>query len=148
MSAAEREPEREELLAMAYADGELRGREREEFEALLATRADLRLEVARTQRLAVLARRAAGPEPMDLEWRALAREPLQRAALGAGRVAFAGGSLLVALGAAWALLASGAPAWLRIGATAAACGLAILLGAAVRARLRTRGLDPYRDVVR
>jgi membrane protein implicated in regulation of membrane protease activity len=59
-----------------------------------------------------------------------------------------GGAGAVAVGAAWALWTSDAPPWLRIGATAAASGLAILLGAAVRARLRTRGLDPYRDVVR
>src|SRR5688572_5345156 len=148
MSAVEREPAREDLLAMAYADGELRGKELEEFEALLATRADLRLEVVRARRLAVLAQRSAGPEPMEHEWRALGRDPVQRAALGLGRIALAGGSLLVAAGAAWALWNSGAPAWLRIGAAAVAAGLAILLGAAVRARLRTRGLDPYRDVVR
>jgi hypothetical protein len=148
MSTVEREPRREELLAMAYADGELRGAEREEFEGLLATREDLRLEVVRMQRLGVLARQAAGPEPMDHEWRDLARDPVQRAAAGLGRVALIGGSCLVAIGAAWALWTSDAPAWLQLGASAAAVGLAILLGAAVRARLRTRAFDPYRDIVR
>ena len=148
MSTVEREPRREELLAMAYADGELRGAEREEFEGLLATREDLRLEVVRMQRLAVLARQSAGPEPMDHEWRELARDPAQRAATGLGRIALIGGLFVVAIGAAWSLWTSDAPAWIQLGASVAAVGLAILLGAALRARMRTRAFDPYRDIVR
>ena len=41
MAQAAREPSREELLAMAYADGELSGAERVEFERLLHVYAPL-----------------------------------------------------------------------------------------------------------
>lgn len=148
MGANEPEPTRDELFAMAYADGELQGAEREAFERRLAERADLRLAVAHQRRLAVLARNAAGPEPMDHEWRALARDPLQRAGLGLGWALLLGG---LALGLGWGLYAVWtselAPA-LRLGLCAAALGFALLLGGALRARLRTRANDPYTELQR
>ena len=148
MTTAEREPTKDELLAMAYADGELAGAELVEFERALAHRDDLRREVARLQRLHVLARHCAGPEPMDHEWSALRRDPLHRAGMGLGLTLFAlGGSALI-LFALWALWAGDAPTVLKAAITAVLAGAALLLATFVRARVRTRVYDPYREIQR
>jgi anti-sigma factor RsiW len=142
------QPTREQLLAMAYADGELHGEARAEFEALMARRPDLAREAALAQRLLVLSRAAAGPEPMDHEWRRLAADPLQRAGVW-------GGFALLALGAAaflawigWSV-AGTAPAWpLELALGSAALGALLLFLGALHARLRTLPYDPYRDIER
>jgi anti-sigma factor RsiW len=142
------QPTREELLAMAYADGELHGEARAEFEALMARRPELAREAAAAQRLLVLSRAAAGPEPMDHEWRRLDADPLQRASLW-------GGFALLALSAAafvgwigWSL-AGAQPAWpLQLALGSAALGALLLFLGALRARLRTLPYDPYRDIER
>jgi len=148
MSAGEREPTREEILAMAYADGELAEGERREFEALLATRGDLALEVVRFRRLEVLARRAAGPEPMDLEWSRLEAEPLHRAGRRVGWFLL-GGGLAVLLGwCIWTLIAGDIGLVPKLGLAALLAGAALLLALAVRARLCTRAYDPYAEIRR
>ena len=149
MSAGEREPGREELLAMAYADGELRGAEREAFEALLAARPDLRREVAQQRRLHLLAREQAPPEPMDFEWAALAREPLHRAGLSLGF----GLLLAAALGllglAFWGIAsADDMPLGVRLVLGALLGGGVLLFVVFLRARLRTLPYDPYTEVQR
>lgn len=148
MAAEEREPTREELLAMAYADGELSGPERAAFEAEMAQKSELRLLVTRERRLDALARGAAGPEPMDHEWRALAQDPLQRASLGLGWSLLLGG---LALG----LVATFVTLWLsdvnllgKIALSAVALGFTLLVAGAIRARLRTQPYDPYTEVQR
>ena len=73
------EPTRDELLAMAFFDGELAPEARAEFEARLADDADLRRQVAELKELDVLARNAAPREPMDHEWAALERDVLGHA---------------------------------------------------------------------
>ena len=74
----EREPTQDELDAMAYVDLELAPLARRAFEERLARELGLAREVAVLRRLNVLARHAAGTEPMDTEW---ARQgfPAQRA---------------------------------------------------------------------
>jgi anti-sigma factor RsiW len=148
MKPSEREPSRDELLAMAYADGELAGEERAAFERRLAEDVQLAREVARYQSLQVLARQAAPPEPMDFEWRRLARDPLQRA------LAF-GGWLLAALGAlglvAWGeyvVAVSDMPLLPKLALGGLVLGIALLFAAAIRARLRTHAYDPYTEVQR
>lgn len=148
MAREAREPTREELSAMAYADGELSGTEREEFERLLGERADLRERVARARRLDVLARASAGPEPMDLEWRALDAEPLHRASLGLGLTLVLAGLALGAFGLLYFLWTSPLPKAVPLGAAAVLAGMAVLGFRAVRARLRTRALDPYSEIRR
>lgn len=143
-----REPNADDLRVMAYVDGELATIERRNFEEELSTRADLRRDVARLQRLNVLARHAAGPEPLDHEWRALELDPLQRAGFGFGFVlvcagALAFGGVLVS----W-LWTSSAQVALKFALSAVALGLAALFLATLRARLRTRHLDPYTDIER
>ncbi len=142
------EPDRHDLLAMAYADGELPPDERLAFEALLVERPELALEVAEFERLAVMARQCVPPEPMDLEWRSLSRDATQRALERGGR-------LLCGLGAAgllaWLGLELAASSIAIVGKLALfSCALGALFSwvALARARARTRRLDPYTDVVR
>lgn len=148
MAAEEREPTREELLAMAYADGELSGPEREAFEAEMAQKSELRLLVTRERRLDALARGAAGPEPMDHEWRALANDPVQRLGLGLGWFLFLGGFGLALAAAFVALWLSDVDLLGKLALSAFTLGLALFLTLAVRARLRTRAYDPYTEVQR
>lgn len=148
MNANEPEPTREELLAMAYADGELPPEEAREFERLLETRGDLRTDVARARRLAVLARQAAGPEPMDAEWARLARDPLQRAGLGLGWTLLASAAAFTFGWGAFAVWNSSLALFAKLALSAAVLGLALLFAAAVRARLRTRAFDPYTEIRR
>jgi anti-sigma factor RsiW len=148
VSASEREPTPEELRAMAYVDGELSADERREFEELLARRADLQREVARLQRLNILARSAAGPEPLDHEWRKLEREPVGRASWSLGLSLLAGGVNLFVAVALYLLWTSDAHIALQLAATFIVSGGAMLLGWTLYARLRTRHLDPYTDIER
>ena len=148
MSSEEREPTREELLAMAYADGELPPAERAQFEGLLTERGDLRAEVARLQRLNVLARDAAGPEPIDLEWAALRRDPAYRASLGLGLALFVGGLGLLVAGGLWMLWTGTLALAVKLAVSALVAGFVLLLAAYLRARLRTRAYDPYTEIER
>ncbi|MCC7015194.1 MAG: hypothetical protein IT454_21730 [Planctomycetes bacterium] len=148
MTPSHREPTHEELLAMAYADGELAPAERREFERLLESRADLRQEVVRLQRLALLARQAAGPEPIDLEWRRLALDPVQRAGLGLGWSLLLCGALAGLGSAGYVLWTSDAPLLLKLSASSVVGGFALLLALALRARARTRTFDPYTEIQR
>lgn len=145
---SEREPSRDELLVMAYVDGELDERGRAELEQRLAASPELRREVSALRELGLLARAAAPREPMDHEWRALARDPLQRGTLGLGWALFALGGLGVLGYGLWQLLRSDVPPLLRLCLVAVALGCALLFAAVLRGRLRTRHLDPYRKVER
>jgi anti-sigma factor RsiW len=148
MTHSDRPPTRDELLAMAYADGELSDAGRAEFEARLAHEPLLRREVAELQRLALIARRCAPPEPKDHEWRRLEGEALygggRRLALGL----LAGGALTGVAGGGWALFSAGLPAWVEVGAALLLAGFVVLLLVAVRGRLRTLPYDPYTEVER
>lgn len=148
MNASQREPSREELEAMAYADGELAGEARAAFEALLSRRPDLVREVARHQRLSVLARHAAPPEPMDHEWRRLARDPFQRALLVLGWVLGLGGALLLAGWSLHGLFTSDLALLPKLALAALGLGFLALVLAVVRGRLLTRPYDPYTEIQR
>jgi anti-sigma factor RsiW len=143
-----REPTRDELLAMAYVDGELSSAGRAELERRMAASAELRREVSALKELELLARAAAPREPIEHEWAALAREPLQRGTLGLGWILLVIGFLGLALLGLWKLCASAAPLALKLLVAATILGGALLLGATLRARLRTLPLDPYRKVQR
>ena len=148
MSRIEREPSRDELLAMAYVDGELSGAERAAFEARLADERPLLGEVAKLKKLAVLARQSAPPEPMDHEWKRLEAEALH-----------AGGSLLAFVLATvgglgllgwlfFELLRSDLELLPKTCLTALLVGLGTLFLITLRARLRTRPYDPYTEIER
>jgi len=145
---SEREPTQDELLAMAYADGELAPDERARFEERLRSEPALAREVAELRRLELLARHAAPAEPMDHEWERLARSTGQRGLWRAGWLSFGAG--LLGLGA-WGLtcLESSQASWVpKLLVPLAILGALLLVGAAVRARARTLRYDPYRDVKR
>ena len=148
MSRIEREPTGDELLAMAYADGELAADARRDFEARLAREPGLRREVAELRALEVLARQLAPPEPGELEWAQLESAWTQRAGSRLGLGLAAAGALMLAGGAAAWALSYPLPLLLRAGAVALLLGLGLLLALAVRARRRLLPLDPYTKVKR
>lgn len=146
--SAERPPTADELAAMAYADGELAPAARAAFERRLASDPTLAREVASQRRIAVLARSFAPPEPMDAEWARLARSPSQRTMRGTGFTLLASGAFVLLVYGEWELFMSSAPLAVKLGATAIVVGLTLLGVSAVRARAKTRALDPYEDVQR
>jgi anti-sigma factor RsiW len=143
-----REPTRDELLAMAYVDGELAAEASAEFERRLALEPELRREVSALRKLEVLARSAAPREPQDHEWEALARDPVQRGTLVAGWLLLGIGSLGLGGYLLYLLFASGLPLVAKVFLGALLLGVAALLMAAIRARLRTLPHDPYTGVQR
>ena len=143
-----REPTRDELLAMAYVDGELREDARPEFERRLASESALRREVVELQQLELIARAAAPREPLDHEWAALAREPLQRGTLILGWILLAAGALGLAGWCGFALCTCELPLLLKLLFGALLAGGLLLLLATLRARLRTLPFDPYTRVER
>ena len=91
----------------------------------------------------------AGAEPMDHEWQRLERDPLQRAGMAGGLLLLVVGALGLAAWIAWSAL-TGGEGTLGLGLSLG-CLLVGSLGlylATLRARLRTRPYDPYRDIVR
>jgi anti-sigma factor RsiW len=147
-SQPEREPTREELLAMAYVDGELDPAARREFEALLPGRSDLAREVVQFQRLALLAREVAPPEPMDFEWRRLAQDPLHRAGSGLGFFLLSAGALGLLGWGSVALFTSELELVTKALIFALLLGATLLFVATLRARLRTLPFDPYTEIQR
>jgi anti-sigma factor RsiW len=142
------EPTRDQLLAMAYVDGELAPSARAEFEARLAAQPELRREVSALKELELFARAAAPREPQDHEWDALARDPLQRGALGLGWTLLGLGALVALLFGGYELVVAEMPTWVKFASGAISLGLLLLFGATLRARARTAPLDPYRKVQR
>jgi len=148
MTPPDREPTRDELLAMAYVDGELDLGARHELERRMATEPALRREVAELQRLAVMARLTTPPEPMDHEWNELEREWLHA---GGGRLGMSL-MLLALVGATlfggFELLVSEAPLAARLIGGGGLLGALIFFLVVLRARLRTLPFDPYTRVER
>lgn len=142
------QPGRDELLAMAWADHELSGEELRSFELRMADDVRLAQLVAEYQRLAVMARNARAPEPMDAEWSRLRRSPLQSALRRGSLLLLASGLLALSAVALWRLFASELSMGLKLCSTAALAGTVLYFLAILRARLSTRAYDPYRSVRR
>jgi anti-sigma-K factor RskA len=142
------EPQPEELLAMAYADGELHGEEKRRFEKLLGEREDLARAVAYQQRLAVLARAQAPLEPMDLEWRAIQSDPLQRVMHQASKAALLLSAVVLGSWGVLAVAQSNLHYLAKLGAGLLVAGALLSFATVLRARSRTRALDPYTHVHR
>ena len=148
MKLDDREPTRDELLAMAYADGELTEEARSEFERRLSNEPPLAREVAQLKKLELIARSTAPPEPMDYEWERLSADPVHKGGtsigftlLFFGTVGAAGWGMIELLGSDLALMP-------KLLATSAVAGAAILFITTLRARLRTLPYDPYTEVQR
>lgn len=133
---------------MAYVDGELDPTARAEFEAQLAAREDLRREVVSLRRLGLLARSMAAPEPIDHEWKKLARDPLQQTATVAAFMAMAIGATGLAGWGAYEIWASQQPVPVKALLGALCGGALLLLLVTLRGRLRTLPFDPYTEIER
>jgi anti-sigma factor RsiW len=144
----DRQPSKDELLAMAYVDGELDSEQREAFEQRLPEEPQLLREVAEHNSLAVLARQLTPPEPMDHEWRRLDGENLHGKGIPLGLLLSAIGALGLIFWGAVGILLSGHEPMLK-------CFFILLLGGlsgvfllVFRARIQTQHLDPYTKVQR
>ncbi len=154
LDQSHREPEEpppgeDELLAMAYADGELDPDEAAAFVTRLRAEPELLRLVAEHRALDVLARQVGLPEPAEIDWSNLREDRTYRGTTLAGWV------LVIASAAVGAAMASGAflfddtvPAPARILAGASVLGLALLFSSVLRRRLRAIPLDPYRHLQR
>jgi anti-sigma factor RsiW len=144
----ERPPTSDELLAMAYADGELDGTALAEFEARLAREPALGREVADLLKLHILAREVAPSEPQDYEWARITRSRPRRLLLSiiwifilvdvAGLVGFG----------LYEFLDSAAPLALKGAVVLGVGAFLVWFGLVARARLRTLPYDPYSEIKR
>jgi anti-sigma factor RsiW len=148
MTARDSEPGADELLAMAYVDGELDPASRAAFAARLEREPRLAKEVAELQTIELLARQAAPPEPADHEWARVERSTMSRT-LGPLSWVLLGSA---ALGlAAWAIVCiadCGLPLVPKVLVLALVAGIVLRLVLAVRQRARTLPFDPYTKLKR
>lgn len=146
--SAEPEPTPDELLAMAFVDGELDAAAAARFAERMRREPALAREVALLRGLELVARRMTPPEPADTEWERLARDPLQRGAVRLGFALALAGAVGLGL---WSLLLVAtshlalAP---RLCVLALGLGLLLVFLTVLRARLRTLPYDPYTEVER
>ena len=144
----EESPSPDELMAMAYVDGELDAPSRIAFEMRLVREPLLAREVAAQQRLNVLARAVSPLEPEDHEWTRIARSKRRRFAFLLAWAMIVIGVLGVTGLCEVELLQSHAPLSLKVFVTLIVAGAVLLFTLVVRGRLRTRSLDPYLEVRR
>jgi hypothetical protein len=145
---SEREPTSDELLAMAYVDGELDAPARVAFEERLVREPRLAKEVTELRSLELLARHAAGPEPQDHEWNRITRSGAQRVLAPLAWTLIVLGALGLAGWCLWTELTCGLALVPKVGVLALTLGLFLLLALNVRNRLRTLPFDPYTQVKR
>ena len=143
------EPSEDELLAMAYADGELNEGARREAAQRIASDEAFALRVAHYQRLDVATRTATPPEPADTAHAKLSAEPTQRAALGLGWFALVIGLLGFYAWIFYEMIRDPEletlPKVLILGGIA---GFLLLFFAVLRNRLRELPFDPYTKIKR
>ena len=143
------EPTEDELLAMAYADGELEPEARREAAKRIAEDDAFALRVAHYQRLDVTTRTAISHEPQDTARAELPREPLQRATISLGWMSATVGFIAFYAWVFYEILQneemSGAP---KVFLLCAAGGLFLLFLSVLRGRLRELPYDPYTDIER
>ena len=145
---AEQEPTQEELLAMAYADGELDSEARRDFESRMQASPGLAQEVAEYQALEVLSRNMAPPVPMDLEWERLAIDPTRAAGLRLGWGLIVLGAFGGSACGLYEVANSDLPPMPMALVFALIGGFIVLFMTTLRARLRTLPYDAYRKVKR
>ena len=144
----DREPTQDELMAMAYADGELPVESRRTFEARMLHEPALARLVAEHRALEILGRRAAPPEPIDSEWRRLDRDPLVRWTELCGWALFIAGGVGLALYGIYQVWLSDMESLPKTLVLATIAGFLLLFLVMVHARLATLPFDPYRNVER
>lgn len=144
----QRDPSPDELLAMAYVDGELGSEQRQAFEERLRQEPQLLREVAEQNGLAVLARQVTPPEPMDFEWQRLEQETLHGSGLTLGLLLSAVGALGLILWGMFEILIGELPVMLKLLFLLLLGGMSGVFLLILRARLQTQHLDPYTKVQR
>ena len=142
------EPSRDQLLAMAYADGELPAEECARFEARLADEPTLAREVAEYQTIELLAREMAPPEPADHEWARLELDPLHRTGNQLGTFLLGAGALGLAVWGVYEIARGDMELFPKVCSLALVVGLTTMLLTTVQGRLRVLPFDPYRKVNR
>ena len=142
------EPSEDELLAMAYADGELNEEARREAAQRMASDEAFALRVAHYQRLDVTARSAL-QEPQDIAHAKLAAEPTQRATLGLGWAALSVGLVGFYVWIFYVMVRDPEmPTTLKVLMLTGIGGFLLLFLAVLRKRLRELPFDPYTKVQR
>lgn len=144
----EHEPTPDQLEAMAFVDGELSASARSTFEARLNSEPALLAEVAELRSLAVIARQVSPPEPMDYEWERMDEEFVHGTGMPTGLLLSAIGALGLLAWMVYLVLASELDALPKMFFALLVMGLGGLFLLVLRARLRTRPLDPYTHVKR
>jgi len=148
MTPEERQPTRDELLTMAYVDGELGPDERRELESRMANEPQLVRQVAEYKGLELIARQMAPKEPQDYEWERLARDPAQRSGTLLGFLALAVGLLGLAGWAVFQVAVADIELVPKLLLGSAVGGFTLLFLVVLRARLRLLPTDPYTKVQR
>lgn len=141
-------PEADQMLAMAFADGELRGEALEAFTQRIAREPALARAVDEFRRLELLTRQLSPPEPRDLVWREHASGELHRLLMFGSYVCLILAASIGALLILCAALGWRIPAGPQVASALAVLGLLQMLFASLRWRKAERGHDPYVHVQR
>lgn len=148
MSSDKGHPTRDELLVMAYVDDELTPEIRAELEARLANEPLLARQVVEYQRLEILSRQSAPPEPADHEWARLEQGGVRRGASGLGwTLLCVGGVGLIGYGA-YQVYESEMGMTGKVLCSSLLVGFLLLLVVRLRDRMHILPFDPYTEVRR
>jgi hypothetical protein len=148
MNRESEHPSRDELLVMAYVDDELVAEQRSAFQERLVDEPELLRQVTVYQKLAVMARQAAPPEPSDLEWGRIQGETMHQAGVGLGWTFMCLGLIGLLLVGFIAILQADIGTSLKAMLLAPWFGFGLLLVIRLRDRRRLIPFDPYTDLKR
>ncbi len=148
MNRESEHPSRDELLGMAYVDDELVPQQREQLEQRLANEPELLRQVTAYQKLEVLARHNAPPEPTDLEWERILDSSIHQAGTRTGWTLLCAGMIGLFLLGCIATLQADLDAVTKALILAPLLGFTVLLSIRFRDRQRLIPFDPYTEVKR
>ncbi len=148
MSNKSEHPTRDDLLVMAYVDDELADEQRAIFHNRLAEEPELSRQVAAYQKLAVLAKQMAPPEPSDLEWDRIQASPVHRTSVGAGWILLGIGTLAYVVWSCFMIAQSDLSTFGKCAILVPALSFCWLLAIRFRDRRRMLPFDPYTEVKR
>ena len=141
--------ERYEELAVKATDGPLSDAERVELEALLAASPERQQEVADFQRIKGLTNSMAARIRADAQGEPPRESPGSRMTLRLSWILLLTGVTLLLIRGAWEFAQNPEePLVVKVGAGLLAAGSFLLLGQALRLRLRAAKYDPYQEIDR
>lgn len=141
-------PEADQMLAMAFADGELRGAQLAEFSERVAKEPDLARVVGEFRKLELLARQVAPPEPRDFVWREHSTGMFHKNMLAASFLALILAGCVVVVHFCAEAFQVRPPVPLATAGVLGFAGLGLLLLESWRWRRAERDHDPYLHVQR